>query len=105
MITVSVVKSGDRIDSIHVSGHAESAKHGEDLVCAGVSSITVGTLNALDMLVHDTCQCDLIDACIHIEVIRHDQAQTQLILQTMLIQLETMRERYYQYIQIQIQEV
>lgn len=105
MITVSVVQSGDTIHAIDIEGHAGSAAHGKDLICAGVSSIAVGTLNALDMLVKDTCCCEMQKGCIHIEVSSHDQAQTQLILRTMLIQLETMQERYHQYIQIQIQEV
>ena len=34
--------------SLTVSGHANSAPHGEDLVCAAVSGIVLGGINAFD---------------------------------------------------------
>ena len=47
MIRIEVNKSGTSIRSISLKGHASYAKEGEDLVCAGVSSVFSGALNAL----------------------------------------------------------
>lgn len=47
MVTVKVFCTNERIHSIEISGHAESDSHGNDLVCAGASSISIGALNAL----------------------------------------------------------
>lgn len=35
-------------NALQVSGHADSAPYGQDLVCAGVSSIVMGALNWFD---------------------------------------------------------
>ncbi len=43
MIQVDIWTNG-----IKVSGHAQSAPHGQDLVCCGVSSIVMGALNWFD---------------------------------------------------------
>lgn len=42
MILVNVRRHGDEIMELDVSGHAGQAPRGEDLVCAGASSIMVG---------------------------------------------------------------
>src|SRR5690625_7449104 len=48
MITVTIRREHDqRISSFQVSGHANSGPYGYDLVCAGVSAITFGSINAI----------------------------------------------------------
>ena len=48
MIQVRITKSQEKILSIDVKGHANSAAYGSDLVCAEVSAIMIGLCNALD---------------------------------------------------------
>lgn len=104
MITVDIKRKGTEIIEMNVSGHAAFAKHGEDLVCAGVSSIMVGTLNAIDQLCEDMCALTLADACIQI-LVKTQSEQLQTILQTTCIQLETMCKSYDKFIKINDQEV
>ena len=40
----------DHFTSLSVSGHAEAGEYGKDLICASVSSIVFGLMNALDEL-------------------------------------------------------
>ncbi|MEG0451312.1 MAG: ribosomal-processing cysteine protease Prp, partial [Lysinibacillus sp.] len=47
MTKVNVVKDIDLIKSIEVYDHAGFAGHGDDIVCAGISTIIFGGLNAL----------------------------------------------------------
>ncbi len=47
MIKVKVVIPDGKFESLRVKGHADFAPHGQDLVCAGVSAIVVGGINAL----------------------------------------------------------
>ena len=47
MIKITASRNNGRITNLTVKGHANSAPHGEDLVCAAVSSILVGGCNAL----------------------------------------------------------
>ena len=104
MIQVVIQKNQDEIQSITVTGHAEFDSHGQDLVCAGVSSILFGTLNALDEIVTDSCDLIVEKNKIKIQV-KQACELTQTILQVTTIQLKTIEEQYKDYIKIIRQEV
>ena len=53
MIRVSAIKKNGFYSTLTVTGHAYSGDKGFDLVCAGVSSILTGALNAFDTLASD----------------------------------------------------
>ena len=53
MISVRYEADDDRFISLEVSGHADFGEYGKDLICASVSSIMFGFLNALDELSED----------------------------------------------------
>ncbi|MGL5977838.1 MAG: ribosomal-processing cysteine protease Prp [Erysipelotrichaceae bacterium] len=105
MVKVSVSQKGSLITTLRITGHANAGPHGQDLVCAGVSSIGVGTLNALDLLVTGCCRFTMDAGLIEIIVDDLDNAVVQTILQTTLIQLSTMEQSYKKHIRINKQEV
>lgn len=104
MIRICVKQRDDHIHEVDIHGHAGSARKGQDLVCAGVSSIAVGMMNALDRIKPSACDMQMEEAHINIQVILQDD-DVQLLLQAMLAQLETMQITYHKYIQISYQEV
>jgi uncharacterized protein YsxB (DUF464 family) len=101
MIKVVVKKeNNDYIKCLEVSGHANYAKHGEDIVCAGVSAVIVGGLNALDKLSNKKLIKAVVkDGYVKIDVLKQDQ-DTKLILQTIMVQLESIEESYSQFVKI-----
>lgn len=104
MVKVNVIRKHLTIQNITIRGHAGYADQGQDLVCAGVSSISVGMMNALDQLTPETCDFSMKDADIEIQVIR-DTTENQLLLESLIIQLKTLKESYKTYVQINEQEV
>ena len=48
MISVNVTFIGKDVKSLTVSGHANYDKYGKDIVCAGVSAVVTGGINALE---------------------------------------------------------
>lgn len=40
-------KKNGNISSFQMSGHAEFAEYGQDIVCAGASAVSFGTVNAI----------------------------------------------------------
>ena len=48
MISVNVTFMGSDVKSLTVSGHANYDKYGKDIVCAGVSAVVTGGINALE---------------------------------------------------------
>lgn len=103
MIKVSVASKEDQIMSVKITGHALSADPGQDLVCAAVSAIGTGTLNALDLLAQDDYELTLIDTeepVIEIKTQRTNE-KGSLIIEVMLIQLKTIQEINPEFISIQ----
>ncbi|HPG43560.1 MAG TPA: ribosomal-processing cysteine protease Prp [Acholeplasmataceae bacterium] len=50
MITSKILKHDGKIKRITVSGHAQYKPHGQDIVCAAVSTATLVTANAIEHL-------------------------------------------------------
>ena len=50
MISVNVTFIDQKIQQIEISGHANFDRHGKDIVCAGVSAIVYGSINAIDQV-------------------------------------------------------
>ena len=93
MIQLSIFGKPNQITKVILQGHAEYRDWGKDVVCAGVSSIVFGTMNALDELAKDACafQIDENKITIDVEQTSHD---VQMILETMVIQVKTVMESY-----------
>ena len=98
------VKVKGSIDSIQMTGHANAGDYGNDLVCAGASSIIFGAMNAVDLLYPGSCQFEVGENKIRIQVLKNKDALQQA-LQFLLIQLETMEESYPEHIKITRKEV
>lgn len=99
MIKVSYEVREDRYYSLNVSGHAESDEYGKDLICASVSSIMFGFMNALDELNLDI---DIQQLNNSISITNHsDSLVVQNYFELILIQLKTIEESYGQFIKIE----
>lgn len=104
MVSVHVKRRSSWIEEVEITGHAGYGDAGFDLVCAGVSSIAVGMMNALDEMVPEVCAFTMKEAYINISSDLHDTT-AQLLLEGMLWQLKTMQVSYAEYITINDQEV
>lgn len=107
MIKVSVEQKNNYIISLKITGHANSAKYGKDLVCAGVSTAGVGAMNMLvkkGFLVNKLGTIEVSEGYIYV-VVNHVDDVCQVVLETLLVTLETMVENYSQFIKISKVEV
>ena len=103
MIQAVLTEHQGKIQSITVSGHSGSADKGEDLICAAVSAISFGICNALYELGSDA-SCVVADNRIEISIGTSDE-RTQTILQTMVVQLQTVMEGNETFLTIRKTEV
>lgn len=102
MIEVIVNKNKDFVKNITISGHANSAKHGEDLVCAGVSAVSVGVLNSLDtfgLIDQMIGNITMDEGYISIVVDSYNE-KINVILETLIISLKTIEQGNKEYIKI-----
>jgi len=106
MIRVAIERSqaDRRIRSVHVSGHAEFAEPGKDIVCAGVSAVSVGTVNAihrlLDIRLEHEMDKGLLDFRVPDALDEQIAKSVQLLLESMVVMLQTIQTSYGQYITI-----
>lgn len=101
MIKITIVEENKLIQSITVSGHANKSEYGKDIVCAGVSSIVVGGLNALSKLEDSNKFKAIVDeGYVNIQVEDLSSDLIQLVLKVVVIQLESIEESYPKFIKI-----
>ena len=47
MIEINLQSKSGKFVSLKISGHAQSAEHGKDLVCSAVSAVVTGAFNSI----------------------------------------------------------
>jgi uncharacterized protein YsxB (DUF464 family) len=104
-VVIERQQSTNHIDSFSIKGHANFAEHGHDIVCAGVSAITVGTVNSAEAILGIVMQSQMKDGFLQASVPEAlneaQQAKLQLLLESMIVMLKTIEKTYGSYIQVQ----
>ena len=100
MIKVNIEKNDTKIVSLEVSGHSNYDEKGKDIVCAGVSAIIVGGINALlnenKAIIDYKCK----EGYAYIFVKDIDNDNINKILDVITTQLYTIEESYPKFIKI-----
>jgi uncharacterized protein YsxB (DUF464 family) len=99
MISISVIGTKSLIKEIKVSGHSDYASKGKDIVCAGVSAVTVGTLNALHQM-SGKVPVHQIEDDGYVSIKFEKNEQHQMIAQVCVIQLTSIAESYPKFVKI-----
>lgn len=97
MIQIKIFKKENVIDKIVIDGHSGYDVSGRDIVCAGVSSITITTVNAILKLNSTAIRYNKKDGFLSIEVMVHTEV-IDLLLENMISLLKEMQEQYTKYI-------
>ncbi|WP_099974924.1 ribosomal-processing cysteine protease Prp [Lactobacillus terrae] len=95
----------DQYDSFIITGHAESGPYGQDLVCAAVSAISIGTMNNLEKLTKSQFQVVLDEVngghlgCQITSEVSHD---TSLLLENLYYILVDIQDSYQDNIKVSV---
>ncbi|TQS74679.1 ribosomal-processing cysteine protease Prp [Ornithinibacillus gellani] len=106
MIKVEVRYNGRYVEAFEISGHAKSGPYGYDLVCAAVSAVSFGAVNAVAELCQFTPiiqqgrEGGYLSVEIPSQVDDHIKDKASLLLEGMVISLETIEREYNRFIQI-----
>lgn len=101
MTKVTLYYNDKYVYRFKIDGHAGYGEHGEDIVCAAISILTINTVNAIETFTAEPIkviefnqQTGTIDAEFP-RVKSGEQADdTNLLINTMVLGLETIRETY-----------
>ena len=98
MIKITATRNNGKITNLTVKGHANSAPHGEDLVCAAVSSILVGGCNALSN--HNCFAIKLDSGDASVTEISHANEHDYEVLEVMLVQFKSVEETSKKFLKV-----
>ena len=91
---------GGNYKSIIVTGHAEYGEYGKDLVCASVSSIMFGFMNALDALDDKKIEIEQLEN----EIVIRNHTNLAVVddyFELVIMQLKTIEESYGDFIKVE----
>jgi uncharacterized protein YsxB (DUF464 family) len=101
MITVKITRDKEqRMIAFHVNGHADSAPHGQDLVCGAVSALTQSAVLGLQQHLQRTIRCKAKHGLLSLELCDLPDEQTDAVLETMLLGLKEIVKLEPDYVRI-----
>ena len=86
-----------QIREFELSGHAGYAEEGQDIVCAGVSALSISAVNGLERFLSAAPKVEEKDGYISCKLIggaEQDLEKAQWILQTMVLGIEQIQTAY-----------
>ena len=91
MIHVEITYSGSEISKLVITGHG-GLEYGKDIVCAGCSTCLIGALNTLDHA--ESFKIDIKSGFADVDVISEVTEHDKVVLETLVVQLETLAKSY-----------
>ena len=108
MTSITVIKEEQRIVAFTCNGHAGYAKTSEDIVCAGISTLVINTINSIEALTKNVpiVETDEKSGYIHCSFEEDITDEAALLLDSMILGLSQIKEQYgTKYIDVKIKEV
>jgi uncharacterized protein YsxB (DUF464 family) len=106
MIKVTISRDANKkVDGFTMSGHADFSEHGKDLVCAGASAVSFGSVNAIEALTGVVPEIEqgnggFLRCTFPNDLQQEVQEKVQLLLEAMVVSLETIERDYGKHIKI-----
>ena len=108
MITITIKKKDSIIYGFTSSGHADFAKSGKDIICAGVSAIVINAINSVEKFTDDKFKLEEQQGTgkIIFDFIQYPSENSQLLMESMVLGLKGIQQNYgKKYIILNFREV
>lgn len=108
MIKITIKKKDSIIYGFTSSGHADFAKSGKDIICAGVSAIVINAINSVEKFTNDQFKLDEQQEMgkIIFDFIQSPSENSQLLMESMVLGLQGIQQNYgKKYIILNFREV
>ena len=96
------------LEQFAMTGHADSGEYGQDIVCAAVSAVSIGAVNGIEALAgfEPTVDADEVNGghllvTIEQELTGEQKHITQILLENLLLSMQSIAESYGDYVQIE----
>ena len=110
MVTIIVCKnSKEEVIALRVNGHAGYAEQGQDIVCSAVSVLTLNTINSISHLLGikllPESKVGLLECKFPEQEDEKLQEKMQLLLKSMLLGVQAIKDNYSDYIKFEMKYV
>lgn len=111
MTKITILKTDGIYHQITVEGHAGYSEEGNDIVCAGISVLTINLVNSLETLSEDAfCvkeeeETGLIDIRLSYEDDEEPSFEAEILIESFIIGMTNLSENYSDYLSLEIKEV
>ena len=99
MIKVKIIKEENLISKIEIKGHSLYAVYGKDIVCAGVSTMVITTVNAIIRYQEKSISYNQDEGYVFLVVNEHDRV-IDLLLENLISLLKELEKQYPKNIKI-----
>ncbi len=109
MIKISIIKENSCYSELEVSGHSLLGDYGNNIVCAGISSVTIAILNGLTEIAYIKnlnidCTSGYIKLDIGNTLTTSEQSKLNLLLDTLILSYKQFEQEYPEEIKLEIRE-
>ena len=97
----------DKIIEVGVSGHADTAPYGYDIVCASVSSLVLATINGLEEYAQIDSKATVENGMTKFQAVTSDSTQStqaQAIMHTFYLAMVGLEDEYPDFIEVTVTE-
>jgi hypothetical protein len=105
MVKVKIFFERQKIIGFDICGHTDFAPKGEDIVCAGISSLSQAALLGLVEHLHRQVGYETASGKLTVRLSDEPDERTEAIFRTMLLGLEAISEKYPGYSRLRYVEV
>ena len=108
MIQITVYKDKDFYTGFCMRGHAGYAQSGQDIVCSAVSVLALNTANAIEEFTEDGFSVEVNEkdgGMLEFHFSGTPCHDSDLLMKTMVMGLESIADSYGEFIQIDMEEV
>lgn len=111
MTNIIIYRTEEYVKGVEVSGHSGYADAGEDIVCAGISVLTLNLINSLEELSEDAFsvredeETGYIKIWMSYEEDEEPDYESHILFDSYLIGIKNLLEDYKEFISLEIKEV
>jgi len=102
MIKITVFMARNKVNGFSVKGHSHTAPHGEDIVCAGISSLAQTALLGLTEHLKRQTDYKVQSGDLSVKLLSAPDELSEAILRTTLLGMSAIAEEYPKVVQIKM---
>lgn len=104
MTKIEILKKNGRIVKYKATGHAEYANHGEDIVCAAISTNLQLPLAGLTEILGLIPKFEISDGNLEVDIrgldLQNKDREVSILLESMLLMLKELTKEYPKYLKL-----